>query len=204
MSTYCIYTVLYIIYSTVYLHTAYLLYCISISMSYWTTAWAPRTQQTFHNFWRNVVSGVGRQQERRAVGWRPKRPRFSTAAASASFPPHFTFPNIELTTRAYVSVPRVPVRLHTSYSTHKHTAASHRKMQKQLTSTGLGNKAFFVFCSWSGDLEQHFLFPPQHQTSRKSATKSHGVFSYGYKWVARAPAHLLLLRVKSTALGVIH
>lgn len=39
-----------------------------------------------------------------------------------------------------------------------------------------------------------------------ATTQSQGlwVFSYGYKWVVRLSVHLLLLRVKSTALGVIH
>lgn len=51
----------------------------------------------------------------------------------------------------------------------------------------------------------------QHQTSRKSASslqqhraKAFGVFLHGYKWVVRVSVHLLLLRVKSTAQGVIH
>lgn len=34
--------------------------------------------------------------------------------------------------------------------------------------------------------------------------KDFGVFLYGYKWVVRASVHPMLLRVKSTALGVIH
>lgn len=57
--------------------------------------------------------GVGKLQEWRAAGWRPKRPSFSTAAAPPSFPLHFTFPNIQLTAWAYVSVPWLTMLLHT-------------------------------------------------------------------------------------------
>ena len=88
---------------------------------------------------------------------------------------------------------------------HTHT---HNSITIRQTFTGLGNKAIF---SSSGDLELHFLFPSHYQTSRKSVSsleqqrvKAFRVFLYGYKWVVGVSVHLLLLRVKSTALGVIH
>lgn len=87
----------------------------------------------------------------------------------------------------------------------KHT---HNRITTTQTFMDFGKKTSFFVVTYSYISSLHSI---QCQTSRKSVsspqqqgTEAFGVFLYGYIWVVRVSVHLLLVRVKSTTLGVIH
>lgn len=99
---------------------------------------------------------------------------------------------------------------HTHTKTQKH---AHSIISIIQTLTGLGNKDSFFFPSFHDLVTCSYVSSFHHSTKHPGSpypclqqhrAKDFGVFLYGYKWVVRASVHPMLLRVKSTVLGVIH
>ena len=104
--------------------------------------------------------------------------------------------------------------------THTHTHTHTQRLRNTHAASSLLNKLvqdlatrtvyFFFFhdlvtCSYVSSFHHSTKHPGSlYPCLQQHLAKAFGVFLYGYKWVVRASVHPMLLRVKSTALGVIH